>query len=232
MRSASIRLSGLLTLGLLLGVGPARAEFIDWSYHWSIGPAPVLASGTGTVAQALYRGGNESGAQILRAAAVTTSSSATVRNPDHFDKSFNLVLHLTDAQSHLSSNLTFHGTITGFLTAKSSNLTESFRDSTQRVTIGAHQYNVVLPSHLALLRPGAPVIPILAALVSVQDTRQVHPAFQMSDALFIHTASISPAPEPSAFALAGIAVLLLGCWYVRRCRRLLILTASLADPCG
>ncbi len=99
MRNASIRLGGVLLVSLLLGGGTARADLIDWSYHWSISPAPVLASGTGTVAEALYRGSSEGGSHNLLAAAVTTSSSATTRDPDRFNSSFNLTLHLTDAQS-------------------------------------------------------------------------------------------------------------------------------------
>jgi hypothetical protein len=200
----------------MLGGSQARAEFINWSYSWSIGPAPVLASGTGTVAQALYHGGSETGSQIIRAAAITTSSSATAGKPDHFAKSFDLVLHLTDAQSHQSRNLTFHGLIVGTLTSSSSHLSEIILDPIRGALLGKHLYLVTLPSHLALMRPGASVIPILSATVRVQDVGFLYPGAQSA---MIHTASVRPAPEPSTLALGGVGAVLLALRMVRRCRR-------------
>src|SRR5437016_4883173 len=45
----------LISLGalLVLGAGPARADFMDWSYSWGVTPGPVFASATGSVAMAL-----------------------------------------------------------------------------------------------------------------------------------------------------------------------------------
>jgi hypothetical protein len=191
---------------------------MDWSYNWGIGPRPVLASGTGTVAFALYRGGM--GAPLLRAAAVTTSSAAPPQRPDQFATSFKLTLHLRDIPSHQSGDLVFRGTITGTLTASSSHLVEKFALASEHITLGGHQYDVtLLPSSFMLLRPGAPVVPQIDAVVRVYDAR-LPIAFPLDDAT-IRDASVSSTPEPSALVLAGWGAVLLVGVCVWRCRRLL-----------
>ena len=228
MRIASVRLPGMLALGLLLGGGSARAEFMNWSYHWSVGPAPVLSSGNGLVALALYRGGR--GAESLRVAAETTSSSATNRDANGFYRNFNLTLHLTDNLSHRSGALTFHGVIAGNLTFNSAHLVEAFRDPRQRLVLGGHTYFVSLPSRLNLVAPGSAFVPTLVARVDVENNWWRRPRFAttanslgIADS-FARVASVpqSNSPEPSALSLAGLGVVfgVLGAW---RCRRLVAL---------
>jgi hypothetical protein len=218
MRTTSLRLLGVLALGLLSHENAARAEFMDWSYNWGVGPRPVVASGTGTVAFALYRGGM--GSTMLRAAAVTTSSAAPSQRPDRFASSFNLTLHLRDIPSHQSGELVFRGTITGTLTANSSNLIERFSLSTEKITLGGHTYVVTLfPSRFMLPRPGSPYVPQIDALVRVQNAR-LPIAYPLAEAV-LRDAAIPSAPEPSALVLAGWGVVLLVCVSVWRCRRVL-----------
>ena len=209
-------------MGLLPCAGTARAEFMDWSYNWGIGPRPVLASGTGTVAFALYRGGM--GAPLLPAAAVTTSSAAPPQRPDQFATSFRLTLHLTDIPTHRTGNLVFRGTITGTLTATSSHLIERFAVATEQIMLGDHRYFVTLrPSTMRLLRPGSPVVPQIDAVVRVYDAGHEWPpvAQPFSEATAIHDASVPSVPEPSALVLAGWGTLLALCVSMWRCRRLL-----------
>ena len=217
MRITSVRLSGMLVLGFLLGGGVAQAGFLNYSYHWSISPSPVLSSGTGTVAMALGRGGVGSSRDL--AMAVTTSSDASARRPDVFYKSFSLTMHLTDNASHRSGNLTFHGTVFGTLSSHSAHLIERFSTPLEHIRLGNHVYYVRLPSAFWLAPPGSSHVPTIYATVwdppvSPQPVGASTP---------IHTSSVpggaGSAPEPSALVLAGLGAGLAAAVCVWRYRR-------------
>lgn len=208
-------------MGLLLGGQPARADFMNWSYQWSIGPRPVFASGTGTVAMAVGQSGR--GASHLQAAAITTSSSAPASSPDRFNSNFNLILHLTDRASHTSGNLTFQGRIVGTLTSSGAHLSETFSTPLERLRLGGHVYWVSLPNHLMLVAPGTTTVPSLTATVRVVNVwnppPRPHPhPLAAAPTMMVSIASISPAepapaPEPPALLLSGVGIVLvsLGC---------------------
>jgi hypothetical protein len=224
MRFSSVPLSILLAVGLLFSKGVARAEYMNWSYHWSIGPAPVLASGTGSVSQALGWGGK--GSSHILAAAVTTSSSASARNPDRFQKSFALTLHLQDRGTRQSGALTFHGLISGTLTASSARLSESFATPIEHLRLGSHVYWIELPSRVTLRPPGASVVPSYYATVWVTNVSPPPPSHPrvMAAALMVAGASIAsvPAastPEPSSIVLGGLGIVMLGGIGLGRYRR-------------
>lgn len=224
MRIASLRLWGVVVVGLLLGGRPARADYMNWSYQWSISPRPVFASGTGTVAMALGRGGM--GSSHILAAAVTTSSSTSIASPDRFNSSFRLTLHLTDRASHRSGNLTFQGRIIGTLTSTGAHLFETFRTPLQHLTLGGHVYWVSLPPHLRLLPPGASTVPNLMATVHIVNAwlpprPRPHP-LSAAPLMIASIATVPPptasAPEPPTLLLSGVGVVLvsLGClWRYR-----------------
>lgn len=231
MRIASLRLWVVVVVGLLLSGQSARADFMNWSYQWSISPKPVFASGTGTVAMALGQSGM--GSSRIQAVAVTTSSSASASRPDRFNSSFSLTLHLTDRASHRSGSLTFQGRILGTLTATSARLYESFRTPLERLTLGGHTYWVSLPPHLMLLPPGASMVPSLMASVRVVNAwhppprHHPHP-LSAAPLMMASIASVPPptaaAPEPPALLLSGVGVVLvsLGClWRYRSALTLL-----------
>jgi hypothetical protein len=209
MHNPFLRFLGMLALALLSGGSVARADpmYSDWSYHWSITPGPVLTSGTGSVALALAQNGT--GASSIPAATVTTTSSATT-NPDRYNVGYTLTLHLTDNGAQpgtvQTDTLNFHGTIAGTVTASSSNLTNTFSDPTQSLTLDGHKYSVTInPTLMTLPAPGSPTLPQITALVSVTNASPVPP---------------SGAPEPSSVLLGSMGILLGGSVAVWRSRHL------------
>lgn len=228
MRFATYRLLFVLMPGLLCG-GALRADYMNWSYHWSISPAPVLSSGTGTVSQALGQPGR--GAPRILAAAVTTSSSASALNPDRYNKFFRLTLHLMDRATHQSGSLTFLGTISGTLTGTTSHLTERFLTPFEHLRLNRHIYWVRLPSYIALMPPGSLVVPTYYAGVWVENVSpvpMVKPPVMAASVAMVHEASVmgdlhgpAPAghvPEPSSLLLGVLGVVLLGCVVLCRYR--------------
>jgi hypothetical protein len=217
MTNSLIRLSIALAVGLLL-VGAARGDYMDWSYHWSISPAPVLTSGSGLVAQAL--GSSGTGARRILAAAVTTSSDST--EVAHFNSNFALTLHVSDWLSHKSGSLSFSGNISGTLAYDSAHLTETFRYPIEHLRLGNHMYWVELPSHLRLMSPGSLVVPTFYAMVWVENLPPppvIHPGIRTSSlttASIVAGPHVSSTPEPSGLALSGLGVVLLSCVFVRR----------------
>lgn len=214
MRNSSLRLSLVLIVGLLVG-GAARADYMDWSYRWSLSPAPVLSSGTGTVSQALGQPGK--GATRILAAAVTTSSDASAKEPDRYNKTFRLTLHLMDRATHQSGSLTFSGTIIGTLTANSAHLTETFRTPIEYLRLGKHLYEVELPRYLRLMSPGSLVVPTYYAAVHVWNVApppKVSPRVMAASVMMASIASVpatASTPEPSSLVLGGLGVVLLAC---------------------
>jgi hypothetical protein len=215
--------SSLVALVVLGATSSLRADFMDWSYHWSITPGPVLTSGTGSVAMGLAQDG--SGAGNIPAATVTTTSSATDAAPDKYSVGYNLTLHLTDNPSNQSGDVTFHGNILGTVSATSSHLTNTFSDPlTQKVTLGGHVYAVTInPSLLTLAAPGSTTPPQINALVSVSDaskgpTGPPPPPVPMTPPPGGGgtPGDVQSAPEPSTLALGMLASSWLGLAALRR----------------
>jgi hypothetical protein len=204
--------AGLTALAVaLLPPGAARAELLDYSYHWSVSPGSVIPAGTGSVMLALAGDGSAS-SQVgagspttIPAVTLTTSSSATT-TPDTFNASYALSLHLTDTASGESGDLTFSGTLKGTLTATASTLVNKFgHPFTKHLKLGGHQYFVTIdPGQLNLPAPGAGSPAQVNGLVTIRGNPNPPPGQQT--------------PEPSALVLAGVGLCSAGLAW-RRLRR-------------
>jgi hypothetical protein len=223
----------LAALLLLSAKTQSRADFMDWSYHWSISPGPVLSSGTGSVALTLARDG--SGASSIPAATVTTSSSATNAAPDAYKVGYNLMLQLKDSHSNKSGTLVFHGLLSGMVSATSSHLTNSFSSpTTERLLLGGHLYSVTInPSLMTLAPPGSSVLPQIDALVRVTNPtgRTIGPPTPQVQGPPPSVGPPVPAqstPEPSSLVLGMLALGGLGLAFLQRrfCARSLVLSAA------
>lgn len=174
MKRRTVRLLFLLTALVLLGENQARAEFVDYSYSWTVQPSAVIPGGTGSVTFAVVPDGTASSElgsatpTLLPGANITTTSSA-VEVPDTFNSSLGMKLTLTDTASSSSGSLTFTGSITGTLTALQSNLLTTFSGPlTQTLTLGNHVYSVTIdPTTVSMPTPGSASQALVDALVTV-----------------------------------------------------------------
>jgi hypothetical protein len=206
MKSCSTLLIAALLMLAPLSAPAARADMINFGYSWTVQPSSVFASGTGSVMLAASPDGtgqatlNSTTTAQIPGANVTTNSAATSPAPDSFNTPFSMALKLNDPTAGQSGSLTFSGSISGSLTASSSNLNVTFTQPfTQSVDLGQHTWTVsIRPTMLGLPLPGGPAAQI-SALVSVSDVVET--------------------PEPSALLLGSIACAGLG-WAARRRRQL------------
>src|SRR5262245_32205715 len=130
--AARVRLLFATLLALAAGgAGAARADPISFSYAWGTTKDSVLTGtngstgnglSTGSVAVALAPDGSSAfspggGPARIAVATFTTTSSAGGENPaDRFNTRFGMTLHLTDAASGQSGDLTFSAALRGELT--------------------------------------------------------------------------------------------------------------------
>jgi hypothetical protein len=223
---------------LLFAPAPVRADlYTNWSFSWDFNPVPPNAAGfvpadTGAATQGTATGGAQfaaktgtAGGSTIPVASVSTTSSATT-TPDSFQGTpVSFGVTITDNATNASGTLTFDGAVKGNLTATSSSAVATFSPDPggpASLVLSGHTYKVSVNPELALPAPGAPPA-LLGASVSVGPAT-VPP-------VVIPPVVIPPAgtgggpvgppvqsvPEPSAFALAGVAAALgLAGWLHRR----------------
>jgi hypothetical protein len=181
---------------LLLPAGIARADLINWSFAWSPTSQTLHpASGTGSITLSSFGGTIQSHPGDLVGLAAATVLFSPGNATGHFDHTpFSLTLTLTDSKSLQAGSLTFSGTFTGDL-SKSSTPSVTLNGPTQgNFTLGTNPYNVSIGPYFTL----TPQAGFLFAQVTAGKAQTV--------------------PEPTALALAGLAlpVLSLSAWRKRR----------------
>jgi hypothetical protein len=186
----------------------ARADIINWSFDWTHTPTVVAADkgGTGGISLTDHQGGPGSGNSDIVATQITTFSSATVKTPDHFtNKSYSLILDLTDTASHQSGLMTFKGLFNGTLSTTSANIKNTFVSPlTQHLDLGGHLYTVRIGPYAAPGIPDATQSGSISAHLSVQPDNSPGGGPSPSP-------SPSPSPPPPSHGTPEPSTLLLSC---------------------
>jgi hypothetical protein len=228
MKSLSARVPALIGAALLLGASHSRADqmFSAWNYSWDVAP-PVITNGnagSGGVTFAVSPKGDgttaspATGGFIIPAGSITTFFSTSTNAVDNFTRgTYTLTLHLTDStdsnhpQSH---DFTWNGTISGTLngTRDGTNLTNTFSDPlTKTAVVGGHNYSVTLEPNPATINSPGQAATLIDAMVKLADPGTTAPPPAPPP--------VQEVPEPSTFALAGLALSLAGLGYCYRRRR-------------
>jgi hypothetical protein len=194
--------AGSLSATLLLcTASSARADFIDWSYNWTMNPGPKFTSGSGSVQFGLFNdriiaAGNPEGLVVGFLGVFGTSSATTT--PDRYGTAYDLTLHLKDNHSRQTADLAFHGGLAGTLTADVTHLSNTFTTPlAQSFHLGGNAYQVVLSPAVYLIPP-----PDRESIAQVPFTATLH--------------VLDQAPEPSGLVLAGASATLLAVRWLRR----------------
>jgi hypothetical protein len=224
MKRLTARILTLSAAVLLFGAGLAHADFTNWEYSWSISPGPVIKpspDATGSVLFALDAGGP--GADVIRAANVTTNSSAENNSPDVFGNvGYTLTLNLKDDSDGSTGSLDFNAKINGNLTSTGSTLTNTFTAPlTQDLNLPNHTFSVTIdPTTASLPGPGLAVSALLDAFVNVSDPSAGNPPAgnQGGGGGGGGAGPVASAPEPTSLFLGGLgfSALGLGCWWKRK----------------
>jgi hypothetical protein len=216
-------------VGVLLGLalcGSARADYMNWSYHWALTDGPTFPSGFSNIAFALHPGA-ASGASTIPVGNFSSNSAAT--SPDSFNATYGLGLTITDNATKDQGTLNFHGLLSGSLTASGSGVTNVIKDPSQNLTLDGRVYHVILDSATGVAGPNDGIASINAH-VSVTDPSGSKSASGSPSTLTdsLHKSQPAPgaapaatAPEPTALVLAGLGLTLCGvpCWRRRMVAR-------------
>jgi hypothetical protein len=199
MKRLLLRLLPLLAVLALFGESRARAEMVNYSYHWSVTPSPpVFTSGGSIVQMAIQPDGSTSspngGTGTITAAKISTSNSGT---NDSFHVGYQVKLTLTDTLSNTPGDFTYNGTVAGSLIGNNSSLVSTFSSPvTVTKTLGNFVYAVTITPTLSILGPGSQVS--LNAVVKIGPNGVTH------------------TPEPSSLVLGAMALSLGGLLARRR----------------
>jgi hypothetical protein len=154
-------------------VAPAHADFVPWSYNFTPSALSIAADSPGTGGLSLTNEPTKraDGTSDVVVTNIRAFSSASRGTPDHFTHaaySFSLVL--TDLGSSQSATLKFSGFFTGFFSATSSNIQNTFTAPLmQTVTLGGHTYTVNLGNYSPPGPPDASNAGSISAHVAVDE---------------------------------------------------------------
>jgi hypothetical protein len=217
MKPFAGHVAALIVSVLLLDGGVARADFMNWSASWSLGPGqgPSFVSGLSNVALALSPAG--AGGPSLNVGNFTTNSVTT--EADTFHSTYDLSMHITDGTTHDTGTLTFHGLISGTTGPDGQGLTNNFSNPSQTLTLDGHSYKVSLEPSTVIPDTNHAAI-TLSALVSVADASSKGGGSQGQGGQQQGGGGVQQAPEPSSLLLVGTALCFAGAaWRWARTRK-------------
>jgi hypothetical protein len=195
---------GGAALALMLVLSPqAHADEIHWSYSWSNSPAEISSSNNNGAGKIILTDEDLQpavGGTDVVAANITVASTATSsKTADQFTNTqYTLTMFILDEASNKGGFLTFKGEFNGDVTAKSSNLGNTFLGATsQTIQLGANLYTVNLNTYVA---PGPP------------NSTNVGSFGGHAEAVV----SVVHLPEPASLTLFGLGVGLVGLTRRRR----------------
>jgi hypothetical protein len=197
MSRSPARLAAVSLACLLLPAGIARADQITWFFAWSPTSQTLHAdSGSGSITLSSFGGFIQSHPGDMVGLAAATVAFSPGSGTSHFDHTpFSLTLTLTDNKSLQSASQTFSGTFNGDLSSSSAPSVTLNSPTQGNYTLGSNPYNVSIGPYFTL----TPQAGFLFAQVIAGSKAQT-------------------VPEPTALALAGLALPLLGlnAWRKRR----------------
>jgi hypothetical protein len=213
-----------MTVVLLFGASPARADFLNWSYSWKLTAGPTFTSNNSNVSMALAPGAS-TGASTISTAAISASSASPTT--DSFNSTYGLSLTIKDNPSGNQGTLSWNGLISGSVGPGSSTLQNTFSGPlTESLTLAGHVYKVTLePSPANIPAPNSNSRALIDAQVAVSDVNPSTGGGGNTGGTGGNTgggtggnthggggtgATVSSTPEPSSLVLAGSALSLAG----------------------
>lgn len=210
----------VLALVLVLGTNAsARAEYLNWSYSWSMVP-PSITSKTGlagVVGATGFGVGTTDPIQAVTLSTFATGSSTAPEDVEIESSPYDLTLTLqdTDNPALLPQTLTFQGAMSGIVSTSDVSLTNSFVSSIASVVMGDYLYSVTLTGFTS---------PTLNSTGSI--TAQIVVTRYDEGGGNGGGDPVTKTPEPSSLVLAALVIPIV-LWYRMR-RQGQVSTASLA----
>src|SRR5262249_16286344 len=132
-------------------VGPAKADFVPWTYNFTPSQTSFAADvpGTGGLTLTNEPLNHAEGTSDVVITNIPTFSSAPRTNPDKFTHAeYTFTLVLKDDGSGQTATLKFGGFFTGSVSINSANILTTFTGlALQTVKLGGHTYSVSLGSY-------------------------------------------------------------------------------------
>jgi hypothetical protein len=179
----------------LLASRSAHADYMNWSYQWSLTSGPNFPRGFSNIPFALFPPG-PGGSSIPVG---VFSSDSVAPGLDSFNASYDLGLTILDKTTHDTGTLSFHGMLSGTIGMSSSTVTNVFTNPIQSLTLDGHIYRVTVDSGTVVNAPSGGLTNVNATVL-VSPAPSFVPPTPAVGASDFH----AQAPQPSAILLVAL----------------------------